>query len=277
MLDVRVSPVVDDGPDPARALITLVDALYRTDNEFAGRMIVGAIGELDAELEESAYRWRQARMANLGFADYYEALEVYRELDPTTRPGSAINLPLRPAPGPSSMRTRRTAGRYAFPTALAERLGDTDGSAFSRAAQKLTAGDELDDLRFALVALTNRVLAADRIAPGDDEAVAAVLDRLLATLDLATERLAQGDDERGAAALRTIPLARLFRLGVSLCGKVKRLALTRCAEKVPSARKASIWPRPTTRRCSRRSAASVRCSRACSTIHPPRASDRSAA
>ncbi len=82
VLDVRVSPVVDDGPDPARALITLVDALYRTDNEFARRMIVGAIGELDAELEESAYRWRQARMADLGFADYYEALEVYRELDP---------------------------------------------------------------------------------------------------------------------------------------------------------------------------------------------------
>ncbi|HSY41182.1 MAG TPA: DUF6178 family protein, partial [Polyangia bacterium] len=81
VLDVRVSPVVDDGPDPAKALITLVDALYRTDHEFARHMIVGAIGELDAELEESAYRWRQARMADLGFADYYEALEVYRELD----------------------------------------------------------------------------------------------------------------------------------------------------------------------------------------------------
>ena len=58
--------------------------MYRTDNEFARRIIVGAIGELDAELEESAYRWRQARMADLGFADYYEALEVYRELDPAT-------------------------------------------------------------------------------------------------------------------------------------------------------------------------------------------------
>ena len=224
VLDVRVSPVVDDGPDPARALIALVDALYRTDNEFARRMIVGAIGEMDAELEESAYRWRQARMADLGFADYYEALEVYRELDPgSVRVGDQSS-------GASRARTivdTRPADGAALrvPTALAEKLGDTDGSAFSRAAQKLTAGDELDDLRFALVALTNRVLAADRIAPGEDEAVAAVLDRLVATLDLAIERLAQGDDERGAAALRTIPLARLFRLGVSLAGKVKRLAL----------------------------------------------------
>ena len=223
VLDVRVSPVVDDGPDPARALITLVDALYRTDNEFARRMIVGAIGELDAELEESAFRWRQARMADLGFADYYEALEVYRELDPGSvrigdQPSRARTIvDARPASDGAALR---------IPTALAERLGDTDGSAFSRAAQKLTAGDELDDLRFALVALTNRVLAADRIAPGDDEAVGEVIDRLGATLDLAVERLGQGDDERGAAALRTIPLARLFRLGVSLCGKVKRLAVT---------------------------------------------------
>jgi len=223
VLDVRVSPVVDDGPDPAKALIGIVDALYRTDHEFARHMIVGAIGELDAELEESAFRWRQARMADLGFADYYEALEVYRELDPATvRIGDVPSrartvVDARPAADGAALRV---------PTALAERMGDTDGSAFSRAAQKLTAGDELDDLRFALVALTNRVLAADRIAPGEDEAVAVVLDRLLATLDLAIERLAQGDDERGAAALRTIPLARLFRLGVSLCGKVKRLALT---------------------------------------------------
>ncbi len=226
VLDVRVSPVVDDGPDPAKALIAIVDALYRTDHEFARRMIVGAIGELDAELEESAFRWRQARMADLGFADYYEALEVYRELDPgSVRIGDQSSSASRAR----TIVDARPAGDGAalrIPTALAERLGDTDGSAFSRAAQKLTAGDELDDLRFALVALTNRVLAADRIAPGEDEAVATVLDRLVATLDLAMERLAQGDDERGAAALRTIPLARLFRLGVSLCGKVKRLALT---------------------------------------------------
>ncbi len=53
-----------------------------------------------------------------------------------------------------------------------------------------------------------------------------MLERLVATLDLAIEWLAQGDDARGAAALRTIPLGRLFRLGVSLVGKVKQLALT---------------------------------------------------
>ena len=226
VLDVRAGVVAEDGADPARALIQIVDALYRADKGAARRILVGARSELDSELEEAAYRWRQARMADLGFADAYEALEVYRELDPASvRIGEhpSRRAPLRTV---FDARTASEGTALRAPTALAERLSDAEGSPFSRAAQKLAAGDEVEELRFELVALTNRVLAADRIAPGDDGAVAAVLDRLVATLDLAIERLSQGDDERGALALRTIPLVRLFRLGTSLCGKVKRLALT---------------------------------------------------
>ena len=208
----------DGAEDRVRAFIRLIDAFYRSDKDAARRMLVGARSDMDSELEEAAYRWRQARMADLGFADYYEALEVYRELDPATvQIGDAPqHRPTRPA----------DAAALRVPTALAERLGDAGGSPFARAAQKLAAREDVDDLRFALVTLTNRVMAADRVQPGDDAAVSAVLDRLMATLDLAVERLARDDEERGAAALRSIPLVRLFRLGVSLIGKVKGLALT---------------------------------------------------
>ncbi len=212
------SPDGEGAEDRARAFIRLIDAFYRSDKDAARRMLVGARGEMDSELEETAYRWRQARMADLGFADYYEALEVYRELDPAT-------VRVEDAPQARPVRTADAAA-LRVPTALAERLGDADGSPFARAAQKLSGRDEVDDLRFALVTLTNRVMAADRVQPGDDQAVSAVLDRLLATLDLAVERLARDDDQRGATALRSIPLVRLFRLGVSLIGKVKRLGQT---------------------------------------------------
>ena len=227
MLDVRGLPEdprnrrseVDGGPDSAAVIIRLIDSLYRSDKDLARRLLVGAESELDSELEETALRWRQGRMADLGFADYYEALEVYRELDPASvRVGDAT------AGARAELRPRGDASNGAalrVPTALAQRLGDTGGSPFARAAQALAAGDEIDDLHFALVALTNRVLAADRIAPGDDDAVAAVLERLAATLDLAIERLAAGDDGAAAQALRTIPLTKLFRLGVSLIGKVR--------------------------------------------------------
>ena len=78
----------------------------------------------------------------------------------------------------------------------------------------------------ALVALCNRVLSADRVSPGDDPAVAAVLARVAATLDLAVEFLSRGDDAAGVAAVRGVPLTKLFRLGVSLVGKLHRLART---------------------------------------------------
>jgi hypothetical protein len=215
-------PGTDEERDPAATVIRLIDALYRADRTLARRILIGARGELDAELEETAYRWRQARMSDLGFQDYYDALEVYRELDPASvwideSAGAPAARPRGPAaPGGDALRV---------PTALAERLGDTAGSPFARAAQKLGDPRAIEELRLALVALTNRVLAADRVAPGDDEAVAAVLDRLAATLDLALERLAGADDARGAEALRALPLVRLFRLGFSLTARVRKLAL----------------------------------------------------
>ena len=191
-------------------IIRLVDSLYRNDKDLARRLLVAAIGELDSELEETAYRWQRGRMEDLGFADYYEALEVYRELDlASVRIGEVKQAPLRATVDAAA----GNGDALRVPTALAQRLSDVGGSPFARAAQKLAAREEIEELRFALVALTNRVLAADRVAPGDDDAVAATLQRLAATLDLAIERLAPGDDERGSAALRTIPLIRLFRAG----------------------------------------------------------------
>ena len=231
VLDVRgvASDQAPDGEESgpmttsARAVIRIIDGLYRADQNYARRLLVGMRGELDSELEELAYRWRQGRMADLGFSDYYEALEVYRELDP-----ASVHLG-ESEPGKTRVRPNDerdgTDGAARAPAALVERLARA-GSPFARAAQALGGADDVAELHFGLVALTNRVLAADRVTPGDDAAVSETLERLLATLDLAVEFLARGDEAREVLALRTVSLVRLFRLGVSLVGKVKRLALT---------------------------------------------------
>ncbi|HEX4407093.1 MAG TPA: DUF6178 family protein [Polyangia bacterium] len=205
-----------------RAFIRLIDGLYRADQTLARRLLVGTRSELDSELEELAYRWRQGRMEDLGFSDYYDALEVYRELEPASvrlgesQPGKVRVRPLDGRPAEDGARA---------PAALVERL-TRGGSAFGRGAQGIAQAEEVAELHFALVALTNRVLAADRVAPGDDAAVTATLERQLATLDLAVEFLARGDAAREVEAVRTVSIVRLFRLGVSLIGKVKRLATT---------------------------------------------------
>jgi hypothetical protein len=208
--------------ESAQAMIRIIENLYRSDANLARRILVGARSELESSLEEMAYRWRSGRMEDLGFADYYEALEAYRELDPASVHLGEGNTPsgagrVRPAVGAGG-----AADSLRSPLVLAERLGGS--SIFARTVGQISSAEEVAELHYGLVALTNRVLAADRVAPGDDEEVAAALERLQATLDLAVEFLARGDEERAQQAVRTVPLLRLFRLGVSLIGKVSKLA-----------------------------------------------------
>jgi len=197
----------------------LIDTLYREDQNFSRKLLVGTRSELDTELEDLAYRWRSGRMADLGFTDFYEALEVYSEIDPASvQLGEQSVLRVRPVADTAG------EGHLRLPGALAERLSGS--SPFARAIGAITQPEELAEVHYALVALCNRALSADRVAPGDHETLSAVLARVAATLDLAVEFLARGSEERAAAAVRTVPLVRIFQLGVSVIGKLRRLGLS---------------------------------------------------
>jgi hypothetical protein len=199
-----------------RTTRSLVENLYRADQSMMRRFLIGMRSELDAELEHTAFRWRSGRMADLGFVDFYEALEVYRELDPAS-------VHLEPGPVESSRpRDDSAADQLRLPVVMADRLADA--TPFARAVAGLTSAAEAADLHNALVALCNRVLSADRVSPGDDATVAGVLGRVAATLDLAVEFLSRGDAAAGVSAVRRVPLMKLFRLGVSLVGKLHKLA-----------------------------------------------------
>ena len=195
----------------------LIENLYRADQFMMRRLLVGMRSEIDVELEETALRWRSGRMADLGFVDFYQALEVYRELDPAS-------VHLEPSPVASTRPPDESAAdsHLRLPVVMADRLAGA--TPFARAVAGLTSAAEVADLHFALVALCNRVLSADRVSPGDDSTVAAVLARVAATLDLAVEFLSRGDDAAGVAAVQRVPLTRLFRLGISLVGRLHKLA-----------------------------------------------------
>jgi hypothetical protein len=204
-------------PEQVRVTQHLVDSLYRYSPVMMRRLLVGMRAEDDAELEETAYRWRSGRMADLGFVDFYEALVAYQELDPTL-----VCIEAGPAP---SLRPRGEPIddiHLRLPLVVTERLSGK--TPFARAVGGLQTREETADLHFALVALCNRVLAADRIAPSDEDGIRSALERLSATLDIAVEFLARGDAGCETAAVRTVPLLKLHRLGVSLIGKLRRLA-----------------------------------------------------
>jgi hypothetical protein len=204
-------------PEQVRVTQRLLDSAYRYSPAMMRRLLVGMRGESDAELEEEAHRWRSGRMADLGFVDYYEALQVYQELDPgTVRIGQAALPRQRPAG------ETEDADHLRLPVVIAEKLSGR--TPFARAVARLQSRDEVADLHYALVALCNRALSANRVTPADDEAIREILERVSATLDLAVELLARGDAEQESGAVRTIPLVTLHRLGVSLIGKLRQAA-----------------------------------------------------
>jgi Family of unknown function (DUF6178) len=200
----------------------LIMSLYEADVEQARTLMVGIPDELDSGLEEMSYRWRNGRMQDLGFADYYEALEIYRVIDPNS---------VKIGEGRDKRHTTTVADEaekvdvLRGPLALVDAI--TDDSLFTRAAALITDPAMLAELHGEIVFLSNRVLAAERIRPTDEDSIRDALTRMRATLDLGLEHICAGsNDEKACTALETIGLLRIFRVGATLITKVGEVVAT---------------------------------------------------
>ncbi|HKA86963.1 MAG TPA: DUF6178 family protein [Haliangiales bacterium] len=200
--------VTSDDPEVAALVERLIDRLYRADPELARHTIRAADSEPAAELEETAYRFRQNRMHELGYAPFLEALEVYRPLDP-----SAIHIgedaPEAPPDVPLSLAVADAVRRPPF---LTQALAAVDEDA------------ELRRLEAALAVLLNEVLAADRVSPGDLEAARDGALLGAGTLSIGLETVARGQPARGVEALRRVPLGKLHRVGAGVLAKLQAAA-----------------------------------------------------
>jgi hypothetical protein len=207
--------VTAEREDEIRLVYALIDHLYRVDQELARHTLLSSRSELPSELEEMSYRWRSGRMADLGYADFYEALEVFRPLDPdSVRLDEATAEPREAAPTDEA----RAAG---LPAPVAEPIA---GTFLARALEQVADAAEAERLEAALVHLVNRVLSALRVRPGDEEGVRSATAAAAATLSIGLEHLCAGRVERAPAALAAVSLTRLHRLGHSLILRLGRMA-----------------------------------------------------
>jgi hypothetical protein len=201
--------------DDIRLVYQIVDDLYRADMVLARHTLMAARSELTAELEEMSHRWRSGRMADLGYVDFYGALEVFRPLDPESiRIGEATADPV-----PSSEAGEPPSG--GLPAQVVEPMS---GTFLARALEQVSDAAEAERLEAALVFLINRVLSASRVAPGDERAVRQASQQAGATVSLGLEHLCAGRLERAGAALASVSLTRLHRLGYSLTLRLARMA-----------------------------------------------------
>ena len=196
--------------DSQRLVMRMVDDLYRGDPELARLTIMSARSEPPAELEENSYRWRSGRLADMGYVDFYDALDLFRPLEP-----SQVQI------GEGSQ-DHMVGEDTRLPVAVAEQV--IGRSFLARALAAVTETAEAERLESALMVLVNKVLAAGRAKPGQIEVVRRGALYATATLSLGLESLARGDVERATHALGTVALERLFRVGYTVTQKLARLA-----------------------------------------------------
>lgn len=204
-----------DDEDVTRHTIALIDDLYRADLISVRHSIMAARSEPAAELEEESYRWRSGRMADLGYVDFYEALELYAPLDvDKVRIGEGTE-DRRPAVDDDRAPAE-------LPVALAETV--VTRSFLTRAWDRVDDPAVAERLQGALVVLVNKSLSAERARPGEPAAMRAGAEHATATLSLGLEAVARGDVDRAAAALASISLTRLHRVGYTLGARLARMA-----------------------------------------------------
>jgi hypothetical protein len=198
--------------DTQRLVMRLVEDLYRADPDLARHTIMSARSEVGPELEEMSYRWRSARLADMGYVDFYDALDLFRPLA-----ADQVHI------GEDS-HDRASVGepQAQLPLAIAEEI--VGRSFLARALATIDEPHEAERLESALMILVNKVLAAGRAKPGQPEVVRRGALYATATLSLGLETVSRGDLGRAQQALRSIGLSRLFRVGYTVTHKLAKLA-----------------------------------------------------
>jgi hypothetical protein len=163
-------------------------------------------------------------MADLGYVDFYEALSIYRWLDPASVKVEERSFVAPPPSTPTEL-----------PAVLAGSLDDA--GFFGQALSTLRSEADVERLHGALVLLINKVMAADLVEPGDVEHGKEALARAVGYLGLGLEYLSRNagarapseasfDAARAGQALLSVALERIFRVGFSLTLRLKTLADT---------------------------------------------------
>jgi hypothetical protein len=191
-----------DGVELASLRVLLGDLFSRNPFETT-RLLESARWELPSELEETAHRFRSARLADLGFPALSEAVSLFAFEDPDKVTWSR---------GGAAAAERLALGALAAPAARVS---------FVDAALQGLSEDEREPFEVELRELANAALVAEVRDPGDLEAVRATGELVRDYLGLGLEHLCGADPALAADCVRGLTSRRIFQIGFSLTLQLK--------------------------------------------------------
>ncbi|MGH7933616.1 MAG: DUF6178 family protein [Candidatus Binataceae bacterium] len=197
-------------------LLEFIEEAFERDYNYFAALMEEIYWGVEAELEEQAYQFRGARLADRGFPDFFEAQGVFGYLDPQrfTQLRAQSPPPLRDGLDDAEL----------LPPEVAPALRGAESSLFNATLMAGFAVQGQRQLRSEMAMVTNQVLVARAVDFGDLEAVQVAVEMTHDYLNLALEHLAGGDLKAAIEHLRDTYLVLLFRLGVSLTIDLRKRA-----------------------------------------------------
>lgn len=179
----------------------LLDIVYRLDHQFYLDLMEGCRGALKHEIEEQCYQFRNARLADLGFPEYEQAIEIYVPIKPDHYSPSEPKIALEAS----------EIHEVFFPAVV-----DSESLLGYCLAHAQSAS-----LKQEMEALINSALIAEHGGLPDEDSMGSTLTRVHGWLNIALEYLSGASPERAVDIMKTERLKRLFQLG---CGIVQEIA-----------------------------------------------------
>lgn len=222
---------VPDNP-LGHAVIQVLERVYMDDLQTGRELALSLRGALPGPLEEELLRWRQGRLADLGFVEWEEAMKLFRPLD--LKSAREATAPTRAAAGAPTLAPTLSLRADLLRRALAAVGGGEQGV---RARE------------FAL--LVNELMSAQRFEPGDRKLQERAFHQAEATVNLGLELLASGLAADAALDLyladrvAALGLRGLFRVGYGPLATLRKATLALHREgRVSLTRIGSLLDRP---------------------------------
>jgi hypothetical protein len=197
-------------------LLDFLEEAFERDYNYFTALMEEIYWGVEAELEEQAYQYRSARLADHGFPDYYDAQALFSYLNPQKflELRAQYVPPLRDA----------LEGNGTIPPEMAPISSEAENSLFNTALTAGFATQGQRQLRSEMAIVSNQVLVARSVDFGDPDAVRIAVEMTHNYLNLGLENLAGGDLATAIEHLRGTHLQLLFRLGVSLTIDLRKRA-----------------------------------------------------
>jgi len=188
----------------------LLESLASFDHDRYRRLMETQMMETETELEESNYRLRSGRMADHGFPEFEEALEIYRFVNPD----ALIDEKRTPLP-------HAETESEVPPFYLTFRK---EGPFLSSVLSRVDNPSEMDRLKFEIASLCNKAMVAEAIDLFEIREMERVTRKVFHSLNLGLQSLSSNDEVRASEVLRMLSVQKIFQAGIGATLLLKKKA-----------------------------------------------------